>query len=135
MSADEAVAFGHRLRELRERAGLTQRQLAERAGMHRQGVAKLELGEREPSWSTLLALAGGLGVDLNAFGQGPPTDLPPRGPGRPPKRSKQDVPGPVASSLPEEQKAMQPYGGHDADRLPPAQNKPQQRRPRKRRDG
>jgi transcriptional regulator with XRE-family HTH domain len=127
MPADLAVAFGHRLRELRERAGLTQTQLAESAGMHRQGIVKLERGEREPAWSTLLALAGALDVDLNAFGQGPETDLPPRGPGRPPKRSKQAAPGPAAGTPATEQQAVPP-AGRDADQLPPAQHKPKKRR-------
>jgi transcriptional regulator with XRE-family HTH domain len=85
MAADEALAFGQRLRELRERAGLTQAQLAERAGMHRQGVAKLELGEREPSWSTLLALTKALAVDLNAFARPAGSAAASRRPGRPPK--------------------------------------------------
>jgi len=85
MLADQAAAFGHRLRELRERAGLTQTQLAERAGLHRQGIVKLERGEREPAWSTLLALAEALGVDLNSFAEPPETPVTARGPGRPPK--------------------------------------------------
>jgi transcriptional regulator with XRE-family HTH domain len=92
MSAAEAVAFGLRLRELRERSGLTQSQLADRARMHRQGVVKLERGEREPAWSTLLALAEALNVDLNTFAQSPDRELSPRGPGRPPR--------PAAPALP-----------------------------------
>lgn len=61
------VEFGPQLRALRERAGLTQQQLAERAGLHRQGIVKLERGEREPAWSTLLALAVALKVGLQDF--------------------------------------------------------------------
>ncbi len=77
--------FGQKLRELREAAGLTQAELAERAGMNPFGVAKLEQGQREPSWATVLALAGALGLDCLAF-QAPPTgDAEPRSPGRPPK--------------------------------------------------
>lgn len=92
MTPDEAAAFGYRLRELRERAGLTQTKLAERAAMHRQGIVKLERGEREPAWSTLLALAKALDVDLNAFAQRPVAPGPPRGPGRPPKRPRAALP-------------------------------------------
>jgi transcriptional regulator with XRE-family HTH domain len=62
-------AFGLRLKELREGAGLSQPQLAERAGMNRFGVAKLEQGVREPSWSTIKALCKALGVSCDAFMQ------------------------------------------------------------------
>jgi transcriptional regulator with XRE-family HTH domain len=67
VASSNAITFGHRLRELREAAGMTQIQLAERSGMHRQGIAKLELGEREPTWATVQALAAALGVDCTAF--------------------------------------------------------------------
>ena len=59
--------FGLRLKELRQRAGLTQPQLAERAGMSLNGVALIEQGRREPVWSTVLALAAALGVNARAF--------------------------------------------------------------------
>src|SRR5262245_54646362 len=67
MADDRGRNFGPRLRELRERAGLTQVQLAERAGLHPQGVVKLERGEREPAWGTVLALMEALGVSCDAF--------------------------------------------------------------------
>jgi transcriptional regulator with XRE-family HTH domain len=63
--------FGARLRGLREAEGWSQEELARFAGVNRWAVAKLEQGVREPSWPTLLALAGALGVPLCAFG-GPP---------------------------------------------------------------
>jgi transcriptional regulator with XRE-family HTH domain len=63
----KASHFGRNLRELRERSGLTQAQLAERAGLHPQGVVKLERGEREPAWATVVALAEALDVDCRAF--------------------------------------------------------------------
>jgi transcriptional regulator with XRE-family HTH domain len=63
--------FGRRLRQLREAEGWTQQELADAAGLHRFAVAKLEQGLREPSWSTLLALAAALALPLCAFG-GPP---------------------------------------------------------------
>src|SRR3954469_9408998 len=59
--------FGVRLKELREKAGLTQPELAERAGMNRFGIAKLEQGVREPTWATVQALARALGVNCTAF--------------------------------------------------------------------
>jgi transcriptional regulator with XRE-family HTH domain len=64
---DAMTPFARRLWELRDAAELTQSQLAERAGLHRQGIAKLELGEREPTWATMQALARALGVSCEAF--------------------------------------------------------------------
>lgn len=63
----EGTGFGERLKELREAAGLSQAQLAERAEMNVFGVAKLEQGQREPSWATVQALAAALGVECTAF--------------------------------------------------------------------
>lgn len=63
--------FPGRLKELREQAGLTQEQLAERCGMNKFGIAQLEQGRYKPSWESVLALAGGLGVDCTAFNQAP----------------------------------------------------------------
>ncbi len=60
-------SFAEALKRLREAAGLSQPELAERAGMNRFGIAKLEQGVREPSWSTVLALAKALGVSLDTF--------------------------------------------------------------------
>jgi transcriptional regulator with XRE-family HTH domain len=82
--------FGARLRQLREAAGLTQQELADRAGMHRFGVAKLERDERHPSWATVQALAGALGLSCAAF-EGtvePPEEPPPKKRGRPRKEKE-----------------------------------------------
>jgi hypothetical protein len=35
--------------------------------LHRQGIAKLENGEREPAWGTVRALAKALGVNCSEF--------------------------------------------------------------------
>lgn len=59
--------FGRVLRELREARGLTQTALAASAGMHRQVVAKLELGTNEPSWPSVIKLAEALGVNVSVF--------------------------------------------------------------------
>lgn len=59
--------FSDRLKELREAAGLSQQDLADQAGLNRFGIAKLEQGVREPSWSTVVALAKALGVSLDDF--------------------------------------------------------------------
>jgi transcriptional regulator with XRE-family HTH domain len=77
----KTTPFARRLRELREAAGLTQVQLAQAAGLHRQGIAKLEGGERAPAWDTVQKLAAALGVDCTAFQDTPAGDpeAPPRG--------------------------------------------------------
>jgi transcriptional regulator with XRE-family HTH domain len=87
-----AVAFGPRLKQLREGAGLTQAQLAERAGLHPQGIVKLERNEREPAWGTVLALADALGVSCDDFrraGSTAAAEPPPPAPGaRSPRRPR-----------------------------------------------
>jgi len=59
--------FAARLRELRQHAGLTQKQLAAKAGMALSGLTHLEHAARQPYWQTVLALADALGVPITAF--------------------------------------------------------------------
>src|SRR5262249_49738432 len=81
----EVTWFKDRLRELREAAGLSRKELAQRAGMRSEaGVRNLEQGIRNPSWETVLALSKALGVDCTAFTQ-EPAERPPATPGRPRK--------------------------------------------------
>jgi transcriptional regulator with XRE-family HTH domain len=61
--------FGRRLKELREKAGLSQTALAEAAGLSQSAIAHWESGRSEPIWSNVLALAAALGVDCLAFQQ------------------------------------------------------------------
>ena len=61
------MKFNDRLRELRDKAGLTQVQLAERAGIPIGSVRAHEQGQRIPSWGSVVALARALGVDCTAF--------------------------------------------------------------------
>lgn len=93
--------FAGRLRELREKAGLTQEALADAAGLKVGGIRDLEQGRRIPGWDTVLSLCKALGVGCDAFTE-EPGELPPLTPGRPKK------------TLPAE--------------LPPAQKKPHGRR-------
>lgn len=58
----ELVAFGTRLRSLREAAGLTQEQLADQAGLHWTYIGQIERGERNLTYKNILKLARGLGV-------------------------------------------------------------------------
>jgi transcriptional regulator with XRE-family HTH domain len=65
--AGPADAFADRLRRLRLAAGLTQSELAEKAGLNLWGLSKLECSQREPRWSTVIALAEALGCTPNDF--------------------------------------------------------------------
>jgi transcriptional regulator with XRE-family HTH domain len=51
------------LRELRDRASLSQEELAERAGVSRATIADLERGARKPHPKTRRKLAEALGVE------------------------------------------------------------------------
>ena len=59
--------IGSVLRRLREERGLAKKELARRAGLSPRAVIFLEANAREPSASTLLALARALGVSVSAF--------------------------------------------------------------------
>lgn len=52
------------IREARERAGLTQRELAARAEKAQSEIAKIERGRRDPTVSTLERLVRAAGFDL-----------------------------------------------------------------------
>jgi transcriptional regulator with XRE-family HTH domain len=78
--------FAGRLRELRERAGLSRQELADKAGMKFGGIRDLEQGLHVPTWATVLALAGALGVGVEAFAVPPAAGAEaPRPRGRPRK--------------------------------------------------
>ena len=57
-----AVAFGHRVRQVRTLQQMTQERLAEAAGLHPTFVSNVERGYRVPTVPTLLRLARGLAV-------------------------------------------------------------------------
>lgn len=63
-TGDHAVAFGPRLRRMRQVAGLTLKELATRAGIAVSTVSKIENDRMSPTYDVLLKLAAGLGVDL-----------------------------------------------------------------------
>lgn len=54
-----------RLREWRERRGLSLRRLGELSGVHFVSLAKLETGQLDPQLSTLLKLCKALRITLN----------------------------------------------------------------------
>jgi transcriptional regulator with XRE-family HTH domain len=57
---DAAVAFGRVLRRLRDEAGFTQEQLGFEADLRRTYVSILELGQQQPTLTTILKLAKAL---------------------------------------------------------------------------
>ena len=77
--------FAGRLRELREQAGLSRKDLADRAGLKSAaGIRNLEQGIVYPSWPMVLTLCAALDQLPDAFAQ-QPVDLPPLKAGRPRK--------------------------------------------------
>lgn len=54
--------FGTELRKLREKAGLSQEQLAEQAGVHRTYVSLLERNKKSPTLEVLFRLCRALHV-------------------------------------------------------------------------
>jgi len=57
--------MGRRLRDIRESQGLTQNKLAEADGLTPQAITQIETGKRQPSGSTLIALARGLRLSIS----------------------------------------------------------------------
>jgi transcriptional regulator with XRE-family HTH domain len=119
------VRLGGRVRELREGAGLSREQLAAAAGVSLRAVVQWELGEREPGWFNILALAEALGEDCTAFTR-PPAERPPPAPGRPRKEPPEEVAPKRPRGRPRKDQA--------AD-LPPTQGKPARRKPPRPRGG
>ena len=63
--SDVFVRFGRRLREVRERVGLSQEKLAEKAKLHRTYVSSVERGKRNISLLNIERLAHALGVSMS----------------------------------------------------------------------
>lgn len=56
--------LGQALRELRDQAGLTQKELAESSGTDDTYISRVEHGRIDVGWSTLWRLLDALGADL-----------------------------------------------------------------------
>jgi transcriptional regulator with XRE-family HTH domain len=67
--ADESIvaALGDRIKALRAGAGLTLEQLATRSGVSRAMLSKVERGEKSPTLSILVRIAGGFKISLSAL--------------------------------------------------------------------
>ena len=59
---DPKVAFGDRLRELRQERGISQEKLAEEAGLHRNYVGVLERAQQSATLDAICKLAAALDV-------------------------------------------------------------------------
>lgn len=66
--------FGERLRELREAAGISQYLLAKRSKVTAAAISRIEQGDREPNWLTVVLLARALGLDVADFDTGETLD-------------------------------------------------------------
>ena len=59
---DVSIAFGKVLRQLRKNKGLSQEQLGFEADLRRTYVSILELGQQQPSLTTIIKLAKALDI-------------------------------------------------------------------------
>jgi transcriptional regulator with XRE-family HTH domain len=59
--------FSRNLLALRERAGISQGELAERVGLHHTQISKFENGRRAPRLPTIFAIADALGAPVTAL--------------------------------------------------------------------
>lgn len=60
-----SVEFGNRLREAREKKGLSQAELAQKSGFQPSAVSHFESGRRSPSFDNLRKLADALSVTID----------------------------------------------------------------------
>jgi transcriptional regulator with XRE-family HTH domain len=75
--SDAARTLGERVKNRRNRLGISQEELADRADLHWTFVGQVERGRRNLSLHNLLKLAAGLGIDPGKLVQGldpPPKD-------------------------------------------------------------
>jgi len=66
-SLEAAAAFGKVLRRLRTEAGMTQEQLAFEADLRRTYISILELGQQQPTLTTILKLSAALNTSAAAL--------------------------------------------------------------------
>ena len=72
---DVSVAFGKALRRLRIAKNLTQEQLGLEAGLRRTFISSLELGQKQPSITTIQKLAVVLEISMSKLFQQVEKDL------------------------------------------------------------
>ena len=64
MSTDIRVRLGNRVRDLRQKRGLTQVELAEMLGVDRSYLSEIETGKKDPSLRVLKTIADGFKLSL-----------------------------------------------------------------------
>ena len=65
MSIPTPADWGQRLRQHRQRVGLTQEELAELVGVNQTTISQAEIGNRRPEMETQAAIAQALGVPIS----------------------------------------------------------------------
>jgi transcriptional regulator with XRE-family HTH domain len=65
--APDTAALGRAVLAIRTERRMSQIQLAEATGFRQSWLSSVEHGRRNPSWSNLVRLAGGLGVRTSAL--------------------------------------------------------------------
>jgi len=100
----EASHFAGRLKELRERSGVSQKDIAEKTGLTIRQVSRLETGAQKPTWETVLALAAALNVDCRAFAEPPATERQESRRGRPRKPAAPSADEPTTTEKPRRRK-------------------------------
>ena len=75
---DVSVAFGKALRRLRITKNLTQEQLGLEAGLRRTFISSLELGQKQPSITTIQKLAVVLEISMSKLFQQVEKDMSPK---------------------------------------------------------
>jgi transcriptional regulator with XRE-family HTH domain len=71
------MAFGTEVRRIRKLRGLSIEDLAERSGLSANYVGGIEMNRRDPSLSTVTAIAKGLDTNISELFQETPTSLSP----------------------------------------------------------
>lgn len=66
-ASHQRQVFAENVRTAREKAGLTQEQLAWAAGLHQTEIARIESGRRNPGLETIFKVARGLEVPPEAL--------------------------------------------------------------------
>lgn len=64
------LALGDRIKKIRESEGLSIRDLAELAGINKSQIVRIESGQSDPHYTTLLRIAQALGITVGDFADG-----------------------------------------------------------------
>jgi transcriptional regulator with XRE-family HTH domain len=109
------MTFAEKLRELRDRAGLSEAALARKSGVAFGALHFYALGKRKPSFAAAVKLAGALGVSCEAFADcddvrgGEPEE--PEPPALAPKRGRPPKPKAEAGDVKPKRPRGRPHKG------------------------